>query len=75
MDIATLSTVISKLQGEVDQCHEMMVWAVEKRDEKSVDIWANCKVQAQKSLNAVETMLENEIAYREHTTAVYEEAA
>ena len=79
MDIATLSTVITKLQAEVNECRHMLDWAVAQPDpehrKKFSESWSASLVQAKKAVAAVETMLENEIAYREHTTAVFEEAA
>jgi len=75
MDILTLNAVIEKLEEQVVVCREMINWASKNGDDTSTNVWCNCLVQAQKSMSVVETMLENEIAYREHTVATYEEVA
>jgi hypothetical protein len=75
MDIATLATVIEKLEGQVIVCREMINWASKNGYDTSTNVWCNCLVQAQKSMSVVETMLENEIAYRERIVATYEEVA
>lgn len=65
MDIATLSTVITALEEQVTKCQDMLRWCIEERDHTGEDVWANCLVQAKHSQKVIETMLENEIAYRE----------
>lgn len=65
MDIATLSAVINQLDKQAELCRKMLSWAIEHDDKEYELMWAHSLTQAQKALSAVETMLENEIAYRE----------
>ena len=64
MDIATLNAVINQLEKQATTCKEMLTWATEENKEHQM-MWAHSLTQANKALSAVETMLENEIAYRE----------
>jgi hypothetical protein len=75
MDIATLSTLINVLDKELKNNREMIKWAYEKEDDNSVNMWSNIACQTQIIMGKVETMLENEIAHREYTNEVHEEAA
>jgi hypothetical protein len=78
-DLHTLTAVIEQLQGRVDHCHEMIIWAYENQEKlggtRDVDAWCNAKVEAKRCLEKVETMLENELNHRGYNTAVHEEAA
>ena len=68
MDIATLNAVINQLDKQKKLCQSMLDWSVKENTElarSSVMMWSHCLSQANKALSAVETMLENEIAYRE----------
>ena len=64
MDIATLNAVIKQLSKQVVKCQSMLEWSVEENNEH-VMMWSHSLTQAKTALSSVETMLENEIAYRE----------
>ena len=64
MDIQTLNAVINQLSKQVIKCQSMLDWSVEENNEH-VMMWSHSLTQAKAALSAVETMLENEIAYRE----------
>ena len=68
MDIQTLNAVINQLDKQAKMCQSMLDWSVKENSEHaraSVMMWSHSLTQAHKALSAVETMLENEIAYRE----------
>ena len=64
MDIATLNAVIYQLDKQVKMCQSMLEWSVEDNNEY-VMMWSHSLTRAKAALSVVETMLENEIAYRE----------
>lgn len=73
MDVDTLNAVIDKLQAEADHCHYMLRWALDQKDpetrEQAANMWSNCLVQANRSVDIVQEMLNNEHAMRFGETA------
>jgi len=65
MDVFTLNAVIAKLEQEVKHCQEMIRWSIrEEKEEKTIEMWCNSKVQAQHSLDIVRVMLDDELLDR-----------
>ena len=69
MDIMTLNAVIARLQKDVNMCNELMKLANERGDEDVTSMWAYAKIQAQHSLNAVSSMLDDELEARDREAA------